>query len=89
MAKIKVYQEVKKYHTVELLAEISTTLENKIDLEDLADTFKYARYPLKGRVFAVIEEEGCRALAFTGYRTIDEYHSYSELNMYKIVDSWV
>ena len=90
MAKIKIYQEVKKHHTAELLAEINTTLEDEIDIEDLADAFRLARYPQKGYTFAVIEkDENYDIPLIRGYKTINDRHSYSELNKYKVVNSWV
>ena len=90
MAKIKIYQEVKKHCSIELLAEINTTLEEEIHLDDLADTFRLALYPQKGTVFAIIEKDkGYIIPTIKGYKTIDDYHSCSELNKYKIVNSWV
>lgn len=90
MAKIKIYQEVKKHHTVELLAEINTTLEGRVHLDDLINSFKFARYLLDGHIFAVIEKDKYYTKpTIKGYRTIDDYHSCSELNLYKVVNSWV
>ena len=90
MAKIKIFQEVKKHHSIELLAEINTTLEEEIHLDDLTDAFKFARYPQKGYIFAVIEKDKSYIVpTIKGYKTIDDYHSYSELIKYKVVDSWV
>lgn len=90
MAKIKIYQEVKKHHSIELLAEINTTLEEEIHLDDLADSFRLALYPQKGHTFAIIEKDKSYIVpTIKGYKTIDDYHSYSELNKYKVVNSWV
>lgn len=90
MAKIKIYQEVEKHHTVELLAEINTTLEDEIDIKDLTDAFRLARYPQKGYTFAVIEkDENYDIPLIRGCKTINDRHSYSELNKYKVVNSWV
>lgn len=90
MAKIKIYQEVEKHRKVELLAEVNTTLEGEIYLDDLADSFRFALYPQKGHTFAVIEKDKSYIVpTIKGYKTIDDYHSYNELNKYKVVNSWV
>lgn len=83
MAKIKIYRETKRHHTVELLAEINTTLEDEVKINDLINAFKFA-------TFAVIEKDkNYNIPLIRGCRTIDDYHSYSELNLYKVVNSWV
>ena len=88
MAKIKVYQEVKRHHTVELLAEINTTLEDEVYIDDLADAFRLARYPQKGYTFATIEKDDYYIPYIKGCKTIHN-NSSSELNLYKVINSWV
>ena len=84
MEKIKVYAEVSKTK-VELLAEINTTLTSEVNLEKICEAFKYTtRY----NIFVVVDKKRYKPLKIKSCKTIDEYHSRSELNQYKIVEVW-